>query len=274
MDFQLVLDVAQLTDPGKARARNEDAISSLPRLGALILADGMGGHNAGEVASGMTTNYLAQELEKALVATPLSEIPDDLASEKALALLRQLIADVNQSVFTAASSQPQYQGMGTTLVVALFYDNRVMVAHIGDSRLYRLRDGALAQLTKDHSLLQEWIDNGMITQEQAATAQHKNLVTRALGVEATVEPEIREYDALPGDLFLLCSDGLYDMVPDEETEMTLAALSSNLSLAAQQLVDQANDAGGRDNISVILVKVKGPFPAPRGWWQKFLAWLK
>lgn len=274
MDLDQVLQIAQKTDPGKARARNEDAIASLPRLGVVILADGMGGHNAGEVASGMATTFLATEIEKQLSTRPLAAQPAEEAGEAAHAMLRQLIADVNQSIFRAAESQPQYKGMGTTLVVGLFYDNRLTVAHIGDSRLCRLRDGELSALTKDHSLLQEWIDSGMITPEQAATAQHKNLVTRALGVDATVEPEIHDHEVRPGDLFLLCSDGLYDMVSDEDTAMTLSALGANLELAAGQLIDQANDNGGKDNVSVILVKVKQPFPAPRGWWQRFLAWLK
>lgn len=274
MDLDHVLEIAQKTDSGKARARNEDAIASIPRLGAVILADGMGGHNAGEVASGMATNFLASELEKQLTQQPLSERTAESASGLANELLKQLITDVNHSIFRAAESQPQYKGMGTTLVVAVFYDNRMTVAHIGDSRLYRLRDGAFEQLTKDHSLLQEWIDSGMITPEQALTAQHKNLVTRALGVDETVEPEIHDHDVLPGDLLLLCSDGLYDMVTDEDTGSTLMALGSNLDLASSQLIDQANDNGGKDNISVILIKVKSEFPAPRGWWQRFLVWLK
>jgi protein phosphatase len=274
VDLEQVIQVVQRTDPGRARARNEDAIASVPKLGILILADGMGGHNAGEVASGMATTFLASELEKQLAAQPLFDRPAGEATDAAHALLKQLIADVNVSIFRAAESQPQYKGMGTTLVVALLYDDRMTVAHIGDSRLYRLRDGEFKQLTKDHSLLQEWLDSGMITPEQAVAAQHKNLVTRALGVDPTVDPEIHDHDLLPGDLLLLCSDGLYDMVTDEDTSMTLAALGANLDLAAGQLVDQANDNGGRDNISVILVKVRQAFPAPKGWWQRFLAWLK
>jgi protein phosphatase len=274
MDLQNVLKVVQKTDPGKARARNEDAITTIPRLGVLILADGMGGHNAGEVASGMATTFLASELEKQLAERPLFVRPAEEAAETARALLKQLVAEVNQSIYCAAEANPQYKGMGTTLVVALLYDDRMTVAHIGDSRLYRLREGRLEQLTKDHSLLQEWIDSGMITPEQAATAQHKNLVTRALGVDPAVEPEIHDHDVLPGDLLLLCSDGLYDMVTDDDTAMTLSALGANLELAAAQLVDQANDNGGKDNVSVILARIGAPFPAPRGWWQRFLAWLK
>lgn len=274
MDFEQVLEIVQKTDPGKMRARNEDAIACLPRKGVLVLADGMGGHNAGEIASGMATSFLINEFDRLLSDRPLSLLPADAARGEAQELVSHLIAEVNLAIFQASESNPQYKGMGTTLIVAVFYDDRVMIAHIGDSRVYRLRDGQMTQLTKDHSLLQEWIDSGMITPEQALTAQHKNLVTRALGVDAKVEAEIHEHDVLPGDLFLLCSDGVYDMVPDEDIELTMASLGANLGLAAAQLVDQSNDNGGKDNISVVLAKVKAPFPAPRGWWQRFQTWVK
>jgi protein phosphatase len=164
--------------------------------------------------------------------------------------------------------------MGTTLVSAVFYNNSVTVAHIGDSRLYRLRDGEFSQLTKDHSLLQEQIDAGLVTKEQARTSQNKNLVTRALGVDPAVEPEIRDYEVKQGDIYLLCSDGLNDMVDDDEIGMTLGMLAANLELCAAQLVQMANDNGGRDNVSVILIKVKSEFPAVISRWQRLLAWFK
>jgi protein phosphatase len=144
--------------------------------------------------------------------------------------------------------------------MALFFDNRITVAHIGDSRLYRLRDERLTVVTRDHSLLQEQMDHGMITAEEARFAHNKNLVTRALGVEPSVESEIHTYDVLPGDLYLLCSDGLNDMVSHEEIFMVLQMLSAKLEQAADKLIQMANDNGGRDNVSVILVKVLQPFP--------------
>jgi len=150
----------------------------------------------------------------------------------------------------------------------------MMAGHLGDSRLYRLRGGELTQVTRDHSLLQEQIDSGLITAEQAKSAQHKNLVTRALGIDPSVEPEIREYETRPGDIYLLCSDGLCDMVDDEHIAMTLETLGANLKLASQQLVQMANDNGGRDNVSVILVRVLREYPAARGVVAKFFAWLK
>jgi len=256
------------------RSHNEDSIAADASSGLVVLADGMGGYNAGEVASGMATTLISSEMRQLLGKTPPYEI--DPASNMAIAarLVRDLVLKANTSIFQAAQSQPQYAGMGTTLVVCLFYDNRVLVAHLGDSRLYRLRDGEFSQVTRDHSLLQEQIDAGLISPEQAKHAQHKNLVTRALGIDPAVEPEIHEYAAHPGDLYLLCSDGLCDMVTDDDIGETLRAFGSNLNLAAQQLVQMANDNGGRDNVSVILVRVLRDYPGPRGVMGKLFAWLK
>jgi protein phosphatase len=166
--------------------------------------------------------------------------------------------------------------MGTTLVMVQFYDNRMAVAHVGDSRLYRLRDGELTQVTRDHSLLQEQIDSGLVTPEQARFSQNKNLVTRALGVDADVQTDVAEHAVLPDDVYLLCSDGLNDMVGDDDIALGLISLSANLPLCAQQLIDLANDNGGRDNVSVVLVKIKKAFPAPPdhpGWKDKLQSWF-
>lgn len=273
-DLGGVLEIVVKTDPGMVRSHNEDAVFAKASQGLAILADGMGGYNAGEVASGMATTLLASELDRAFHELAPQSI--DPVSGKSLAHLRLIehIAQANSSIFRAAESQPQYAGMGTTLVVALFYDNRVTIAHIGDSRCYRLREGRFEQLTRDHSLLQEQIDSGMITVEEARLSQNKNLVTRALGVDPEVEPELHDHDVRTGDVLLLCSDGLNDMVPDEEIALTLQALGANLELAGAQLIQMANDNGGRDNVSAILVKVLGDFHAPRGWWERFKAWLK
>ena len=159
-------------------------------------------------------------------------------------------------------------------MIALFYDNKMMVAHIGDSRLYRMRGDEFSQVTKDHSLLQEQIDAGMLTKEQAKHSANKNLVTRALGIDPAVEAEIHEYDALPGDIYLLCSDGLADMVSDEDIGMALQALGANLNLAVQQLVQMANDNGGRDNVSVILIKILREYPAGAGLASKIFGWFR
>jgi len=274
MDLSQALEITSCTDPGMVRSHNEDSVAADPVNGLAVLADGMGGYNAGEVASGMATTVIATEVAQVLAKTPPHKQEESGGNVVAERLLREQILKANTSIYQAAQSQPQYAGMGTTLVVCLFYDNRVMVAHIGDSRLYRLRGEEFTQITRDHSLLQEQIDSGLITLEQAKFAQHKNLVTRALGIDPAVEPEIREYRTEPGDIYLLCSDGLCDMVSDEDIGMTVQALGANLNLAAQQLVQMANDNGGRDNVSVILVRVLREYPAVRGVMAKFLAWLR
>ena len=274
MDLSQVLEIASCTDPGMVRSHNEDSIASDPASGLVVLADGMGGYNAGEVASGMATTVITTEIGQLLARVKPYDIDPESNEVIAGQLVREQVLKANASIYHAAQSQPQYAGMGTTLVVCLFYDNKALVAHLGDSRLYRMRGGTLKQVTRDHSLLQEQIDSGLVTAEQAKHAQHKNLVTKALGIDPTVEPEIREYETRPGDIYLLCSDGLCDMVADEDIGMTLEALGANLKLAAQQLVQMANDNGGKDNVSVILVRVQREYPAARGVVGKFLGWLK
>lgn len=267
------LEMVTATDPGLVRGQNEDAVFADAGLGLAILADGMGGYNAGEVASGMATTLLAANFAQFMAASPMR----DAESMRAEVMHQRLLAEisaVNTAIFQAAESQPRYAGMGTTLVVACFYDNRMSVAHLGDSRLYRLRGGYFEQLTKDHSLLQEQLDSGMISAEEARYSLNKNLVTRALGVDAMVETEIHDYDVQLDDIFLLCSDGLSDMLDDTEIALAVQALGDNLALAAEHLVQMANDNGGRDNISVILVRVRGDYTVSRGWWQKLLARLK
>jgi protein phosphatase len=274
MSLAEAFEFASHTHPGMVRAHNEDSLGVVPELGLAILADGMGGYNAGEVASGIAVSLLQTELRQLLEKTDPSEPHPKTGELAGVSILREHILRANTSVFHAAQSQPQYAGMGTTLVVALFCDNRVVVAHIGDSRLYRLRGEVLEQITKDHSLLQEQLESGMISKEEARVSQHKNLVTRALGIDARVEPEIHSYDVKRDDVYLLCSDGLNDMVPDEEIRLSLMTLQSDLKLAAAQLVQAANDNGGRDNVSVILVKVRREFPAERGWMSQLLTWFK
>ena len=274
MNLEQSLEIATHSDPGMVRSHNEDSIAADASKGLVVLADGMGGYNAGEVASGMATTVLVTELQHLLEERSPHEIDAETGLPLAQKLLREQIAKTNTSIFQASQSQPQYAGMGTTLVVALFYDNRMTVAHIGDSRLYRLRGDEFKQITRDHSLLQEQIDSGMITPEQAKMSQNKNLVTRALGIDPTVDPEIHDYETQQGDIYLLCSDGLCDMVSDEDMGMVLQTLSSNLKLCAEHLVQMANDNGGRDNVSVILVRIAREYAAPRGVVAKLFGWLR
>ena len=273
MNVEQALEIVSETNPGMVRSHNEDSVGHEDSCGLVVLADGMGGYNAGEVASGITVSVLTTEIKHRLnSASPVDHTGE--GEELGVALLRENVQKANSSIYQAAQSQPQYAGMGTTVVTGLFYDNRVAVAHVGDSRMYRLRGEEFVPVTRDHSLLQEQIDSGMISPEDARRSKNKNLVTRAVGVEAEVEAEVHVYDVKVGDIYLFCSDGLNDMVEDEDIGSTLQMLQANLPLAASQLVQLANDNGGRDNVSVILVKVKGEFAVPRGWLAKLLSWFK
>jgi len=189
-------------------------------------------------------------------------------------LVYDAVAKANESIYMVSQCEPQCAGMGTTLVLGVFTNDKLLVGHIGDSRMYRVRDDELSQITEDHSLLQEQIKSGLITPEQAKFSSNKNLVTRALGIDPTVELELHEYDVQVGDIYLLCSDGLSDLVEDEDIHLTLSALSANLELTANQLIQMANDNGGKDNISVILARVGQSFTVERSWYDNFLNWLK
>jgi PPM family protein phosphatase len=274
MDLSKALEIAIATDSGMVRSHNEDSIAADTASGFVVLADGMGGYNAGEVASGIATAMLGTSLKQVLDGVEPNRIEPESGETLGVRILREQIAYANASIYQAAKSQPQYAGMGTTLVVGLFYDNHLSVAHIGDSRMYRLRQDELKRITRDHSLLQEQIDSGMITEEMARFSQNRNLVTRALGIDPEVEPEIHTYEVEVGDVYLLCSDGLNDMVEDDEIQLTLSSLQANLQLASQQLVQMANDNGGRDNVSVILVRILRDFPASADWLSQLSSWFR
>jgi protein phosphatase len=273
VDLLKSLEMASATHTGMVRSHNEDSVDVAADIGLAVLADGMGGYNAGEVASGIATSLIANETREALTRVNPQDLDEESGEPLSFGLLHDVVGKANESIYQSANSQPQYAGMGTTLVVGLFCDNKVTVAHIGDSRCYRLRDNKLEQITRDHSLLQEQIDSGLLTREAARRSQNKILVTRALGIEPNVVPEIHVHEVRPGDVYLLCSDGLNDMVEDDDIELTVDSLSANLPLAASQLVQMANDAGGRDNISVVLVKIKRDFPADSGWVSKVRSWF-
>lgn len=268
------LEIVSQTHSGMVRSHNEDSVAFDTVNGLVVLADGMGGYNAGEVASGIAVSVLTSEIRHRLEEVDPAKMDEASGDEFGVVLLRDNVKKANLSIFNAAQSQPQYAGMGTTIVAGLFYDDRVAVAHVGDSRLYRLRGQLLETITRDHSLLQDQIDSGVISKELAKLSKNKNLVTRAVGVEADVTPELHVHQVEVGDIYLFCSDGLNDMVEDEDIGSTLQMLQGNLTLAASQLVEQANDNGGRDNVSVVLVKVKASYAAPRGWWAKLKSWFK
>lgn len=238
------------TDPGRARDNNEDSVVFDEATLTAVLADGMGGYNAGEIASGMATAFIKSELSRWLI-----EAGDGAKAREVRRAMEICVDNANRSIFNSANSNAHYAGMGTTLVVGVFREDKLVLGHIGDSRCYRWRAGVLEQITKDHSLLQEQIDAGLITAEQAATSSIKNLVTRALGVDESVLMEVNEHQVQAGDIYLMCSDGLTDMIDDGAVAKIVAAEAA-LEQKATQLIDLANENGGRDNISVLMVEVQ------------------
>jgi protein phosphatase len=246
-----------LSDVGRLRDNNEDAVHVAPGHGFVVLADGMGGYNAGEVDSRMAVDSISAGLTcwledaTARLANPRGA---PFTAAAALQALEISVHQANRAIFEDACAQPDHAGMATTLVMALIYQQQLLVGHIGDSRAYRWRDGALELLTRDHSILQEQVDAGLITPEQAIAWRHRNLLTRGLGVEVTVTLDTQAMQLCANDIYLLCSDGLTDMISDAEIA---AVLGSDLPLPdmAQVLVDQANASGGRDNVTVALLRV-------------------
>ena len=268
------LVIASATDPGVVRSFNEDSIAIDNELGLLVLADGMGGYKAGDVASVMATGLIMDELKRKLGSDRSHQRQLDGKISPELQEVKVAIEKANLAIYKTAQANNKYHGMGTTIVLVLFHDGRVIIAHAGDSRLYRLRQGRFELLTHDHSLLQEQVELGLISSEEAKVSHNRNLVTRALGVEQEIKVDIMEQNVMSGDIYLLCSDGLNDMVDDADIELALSELQSNLPLAANQLVQMANDNGGHDNISVLIAKVSNEEIAERSLSDRLFGWLK
>jgi len=262
-----------VTDTGRVREHNEDTIQFDPEIGLYVLADGMGGYNAGEVASGSAVKTIVNLVREALAREALAGPDRESGLNRPGIILRDAIQRANKIIYQTSKTQPQCEGMGTTIVCCLFYDNRITMAHVGDSRLYRLRSNRFEQLTMDHSLLQELVDRGFYSAEEAQRATNKNYVTRALGVEPNVDVEIHEEPAVKGDFYLLCSDGLSDMVEDEDIHLTINTFGANLDTVAKQLIQLTNDNGGRDNVSVLITQVVDSFPARKRVIDKVLGWF-
>lgn len=245
-----LLSSAALTHEGRVRPHNEDCVHADPATGLFIVADGMGGHKAGEVASALAITRMCEIIEAALADAT------SLTPEAAGELLEHAVQQANHTVYETARSDPRYSNMGTTLVGGLIRDQQIHIAHVGDSRLYRLRNDDLECITSDHSLVQEMVDRGLYTPEQADKAANRNIVTRALGLEPEVKIDRQQCPLKPSDMYLLCSDGLSDMIDGAKIALTLHQFGDNLEKAAQYLVDSANEAGGRDNISVVIARVE------------------
>ena len=247
-------NIANLSDVGKKRPHNEDSTITDAKNGIMILADGMGGYKAGEVASTIAVCDVHQLLRLGLNKILEENSATDDGSRESI-LLEKAITAANLRIYDLAMNERSCQGMGTTIVSCLVLEQAVVIGHVGDSRMYRLRGDVFEQVTKDHSLIQELVDRGLYTTEEAQANTPKNLVTRALGIEADVQVDVFTEPVIEGDIYLLCSDGLNDMVEDEEIHLTLGKYSANLSQAASELVRQANNNGGKDNVSVILFKL-------------------
>lgn len=268
---QKFIDIVGVTDVGSVRQFNEDSIATDAENGVLVLADGMGGHRAGEIASRMATEVIFNEIKSRLAefGNAAAELSPPLAVE-------QSIKRANVAVHRAAQGNAAYEGMGTTVAVAVFYNNAVTFGHLGDSRIYRLRARSLQLLTRDDSLLRDQVELGLIAATEASDSHNRSLVTRAIGIGDDVYPHIQNEQVLPGDIYLLCSDGLNDLVEDADIELILQSLKSNLALAAHHLVQTAKDLGGYDNVSVIVARILRPFPfaSRRSLSARLFSWLK
>ncbi len=251
MNSNLNFNVGFATDIGLRRSQNQDCGASLPDLGLFIVADGMGGHRGGEIASAMAVEIIPQIVLEAQ-AKPVQDRFDTRAA------LNTAIQRANHAIYDRALRQPELQGMGTTTTALLFHNRRVIVGHVGDSRAYFSRKGAIWQVTRDHSLVQEKLRAGLITREQAKTDQMKNVITRSVGFGHETVVELYEMDALPGDIFILCSDGLSGQVEDDEILDILekrVRTTGDTKNAVSDLVLFANARGGHDNTTVIVIQV-------------------
>ena len=231
---------AARTHIGKVRASNQDAILVCPgRYGIYGVADGMGGHKAGDVASKIAVEVTEKALKNA---------------RPSIALLRSAIQEVNLAIYREQLQNPDFSGMGTTMTVIWEDDERVLLGHVGDSRAYRVREKSIRQISQDHSMVAEMVRRGVLTEEEARVHPYRNIITRALGTDETVEVDAEELDKRPGDLYLLCSDGLSEYVQNESLLYILRKHPS-LEEAADVLLNMALEGGGRDNISVVLAEV-------------------
>ncbi|MCG7213803.1 Stp1/IreP family PP2C-type Ser/Thr phosphatase [Paenibacillus mucilaginosus] len=248
-----MLRLCYLSDIGRVRTVNEDRAvvkEDLNGWSLAIVADGMGGHQAGDIASQMAVE---------LIQVGIQFLDAGVSSEERQRQLKSAIEVANEKVFEFASQREHYHGMGTTVVAALASPDRAVIAHIGDSRAYRIGGGRIEQLTEDHSLVNELVKSGQISREEASHHPRRNVLTRALGTEPTIEVDVQEVSWQKGDLLLLCSDGLCGLVDDERI-LEAASGPEELEEKARRLIKEALDAGGDDNVTVVLVANDGAGP--------------
>lgn len=237
------------SDIGLVRQNNEDAWNSLPQERFFVLADGMGGHKAGEVASAETVSVLSQLIQKAWHNS------EKLTLEESEGYLRHAIEVVNRIIYQLSKSDDEFRGMGTTLCTVFFHDDGIIYAHVGDSRIYCFHAGKLDLLTNDDSLMREMMDLGQLNEKQISEALYKNVLTKAVGTELHIDPSVHTIDVCQNDIYLMCTDGLSDLVSFEEIEEILN-LSTSLEDAGNSLVKRAKENGGYDNITLILMQIK------------------
>ncbi|HWC16535.1 MAG TPA: Stp1/IreP family PP2C-type Ser/Thr phosphatase [Terriglobales bacterium] len=261
--MSLTVEVAGKTDVGSVRNNNEDSLGWDPRLGIYVVCDGMGGAQAGEVASKMAVDLVLgyfREAQSSGVYLDNGDLPPD--ASPAGKHLSSAIQHANTAIFEAGQAVDSQHGMGTTIVAALLRDGLLTIAHAGDSRAYRLREGVLEQLTEDHSLVAEQVRRGMITAEQAETSDLQNIIIRALGSEERLEPEMQDLVVQVGDVYLLATDGLTKLVKSDSIKSILET-SHSLDAACEDLIQAAKDKGGDDNITCLLLRV-----VEEHWYQK------
>lgn len=239
--------VGAMTDKGLVRAHNEDSHLVMTPQGLFAVADGMGGHAAGEVASRIAIDAVREVFDE-----------ESLSPESVPELLRRAVERSNDRIAERIRSQPEYLGMGTTLVILLANSQQFWIAHVGDSRAYLIRNDEIIQLTTDHSFVNELVRLGMLSREEAARDPRRNVVTRALGSGSRVSPDIAQGSMQPGDVVLLCSDGLNTMLDDDEILAIVRQNGQDLPAACHQLVEAANHAGGEDNVTVVLAGLPAP----------------
>jgi PPM family protein phosphatase len=244
------------TNVGMTRTHNEDNLHLPVDERLTIVADGMGGHASGEVASKMAVDtvveYFQETSEEQILTWPFKVDREERADVTRLVTAIKL---ANLKIFEQSARDPACKGMGTTIVVSLFLDDKIIVGHVGDSRMYRVREGEITQITEDHSLINDYIKMKRMTADEAATWPHKNVIVRALGMKETVQVDVHTDVPRLGDLFLLCSDGLSGMISDEHIR-DIVEHETDLDRAAERLISAANSAGGKDNITVVLARIE------------------
>jgi protein phosphatase len=248
---------AAKSDVGRKRQGNEDSYCMAPEIGLYVVADGMGGHAAGEVASRLAVETIRECMQQYLGGAGLAVAGEaTTVGSREANFLMSSIRLANQKIYDTARGRREYRGMGTTLVSVLAGNNRVALAHVGDSRIYRIRDAQIVQLSRDHSVVQQQVERGILSPAEAHESQYRHLITRALGLQEAVEVDLTEETVLPGDILLLCSDGLSDLLEDEEILAIVREQAGDLGKTCQDLVDRANYKGGDDNITALLIQAR------------------